>query len=97
MGLHHSRTRTIKITAVSLWVTSLGLLTFNTAISPHPSVECLVWALWIQMCAWRFTAWWISDSLHRRSQVRVADLAEIMARVAVEDAPQSRGRLHRIH
>lgn len=96
MGLHHPRTTLVKITAVALWALSLSLITYGTTIAPHANVETLSWSLWLQMCAWGFTAWWIHDSLHRRDRVRVSELAEIMARVAVEEHPRH-AKLTRVH
>lgn len=98
MGLHHSRTTAVKIAAVTLWAFSTALLVFGTThASPADHLAVLSWSLWVQMCAWGFTAWWIHDGLHRRSQIRVTELAEIMARVAIEEPDPAQPRLRRVH
>lgn len=81
---HASRFKSpVKIAAASLWVASLTLMVLGTVLDGD-RVILRSWALWIQMVAWGFTAWWIADGLSRRDRLRVAELAEIMARVAAE-------------
>ena len=57
----------------------------------------VAWGLFLGAGASFVTTWWIVDHIGQRDRLRVTELAEIMARVAMEETGPRPPRLSRIH